>query len=199
MDGIEKITDRIIGDTQREIEEIDAAARRQAAEIEASYKARAEQIKEAALARGNRAADERREQLAGAARLELKKRLLGVRQEMLDEAFKRALICLTQMPEEEYVDYLVRLAVAASSRGREQLILSQRDRTRLGKKVVTEANQRLEQAGKPAALTLSQESRAMKGGLILCDGDIEVNCTFEMTLQLLRKKISGEVAKLLFS
>jgi V/A-type H+-transporting ATPase subunit E len=53
--------------------------------------------------------------------------------------------------------------------------------------------------GRPAALTLSEQSRAIKGGLILSDGNIEINCSIETITALRKNELAGEVAKLLFS
>ena len=71
----------------------------------------------------------------------------------------------------------------------------QKDRTRYGKQAVTAANEAL---GGKGNLTLSQESRPIKGGLILSDGDVEVNCTFETLVRLQRGELEREVAKVLF-
>ena len=101
---------------------------------------------------------------------------------------------LVELPEKEYVDLLADLAVKASSTGREAVIFSQKDRARYGKAVVTQANERL----KDGHLTMSEQSRPIKGGLILSDGDVEVNCTFETLVRLQRGEMDREVAKVLF-
>ena len=65
--------------------------------------------------------------------------------------------------------------------------------------MVTKANEILKKAGKPAALTLSEETRAFQGGLLVCDGDVEVNCTFETLVRLARSEVVGEVTAVLFA
>ena len=195
MDGIEKITGRIEADAEREIEAIQAQARAQAEEIAAGYEAQAGRESEEILARGRRNADERVERLASVAQLEARKLELAAKQEMLEKAFDRALEQLQNLPENEYVALLADVAVKASSTGREQVILSQKDRTRYGKQVVTRANELLAGRG---ALTLAEESRPMKGGVILSDGDVEVNCTFETLVRLQRSQLERDVAKVLF-
>ena len=49
-----------------------------------------------------------------------------------------------------------------------------------------------------ALLTLSQETREMDGGLILREGNVEINCAFETQLRLLRESMAAEVAGILF-
>ena len=138
---------------------------------------------------------EREERLASVAQLEARKLELAAKQEMLQKAFDKALERLLTLPEEQYIVLLSELAVKAARTGREQVILSQKDRTRYGKQAVTAANEKL---GDKGHLTLSQESRPIKGGLILSDGDVEVNGTFETLVRLQRGALDREVAKVLF-
>ena len=49
-----------------------------------------------------------------------------------------------------------------------------------------------------AMLTLAEETRNIKGGFIMLDGDVEVNCAFETLVRLQREKLEKEVAKTLF-
>ncbi|MBQ3090693.1 MAG: hypothetical protein IJD21_09070 [Oscillospiraceae bacterium] len=199
MNGIERITQRIAADAQREAETILTQAQTQAAEIKAAYEAQAKQETEAALARGKAQAEAQRSRLVSSAQMAKGQKALAAKQEMLDKAFELALEKLCSLPDKEYIDLLAQLTVKASSTGCEQLILSRTDRARYGVKVATKANSMLEQAGKTARLTLSQESRDFRGGLLLADGEVEVNCTFETLVRLARSTASAEVAKVLFA
>lgn len=62
--------------------------------------------------------------------------------------------------------------------------------------VVTGANALLQGT---AQLTLAQDTREMAGGLMLRDGNVEVNCAFETQLRVLREEMAAEVAGILFS
>ena len=195
MNGIEKITGRINADAQREIDAIAAQAKSEADAISARYNAQAEKEAADILARGKANADERVERLASVAELEAKKMTLAAKQEVLDKAFDKALQELTQLSEEKYVALLAALAVKAANSGSEKIILSPADRSRYGVKVAEMANSAL---GKQGKLTLSEETRDIKGGLLLSDGDVEVNCAFETLVRLTRNQIAGDVAKVLF-
>ncbi len=198
MTGIEKIVGRIDQDAQAEIDAVMAKAQAQADEIQARYAAQAGAVSDEVLQRGQRAAAQQEARLASSAQMEAKKRLLAAKQEMLDAAFDAALQQLLSLSADAYVELLAKLAVRASASGTEQIILSQVDRKPYGVKVATRANQLLEAAGKTGSLTLSTESGAFQGGLLLSDGDVEVNCTFETLIRLARNEIAGEVAKVLF-
>jgi len=195
MNGIEKITARIGEDVRQEIEAIETKAKAEAAEVLARYEAQAEKETNDILKRGNKSAEERVERLGSVARLEAKKLTLAARQEMLGHAFELALEQLANLPESEYVKLLARLAAGASKTGNEQVILSQKDRTRFGKQIVTQANELL---GVKGALTLAEEVRPMKGGLVLQGDRVEANCSFETLVRLQREQIAAEVAEVLF-
>ena len=47
-------------------------------------------------------------------------------------------------------------------------------------------------------LTLSEETRDIKGGFIMVDGDVEINCAFETLVRLQREQMEKKVADALF-
>ena len=195
MDGIDKITSRINADVDREIAEIQARAAAEAAQIAAEYDRRCAQETEEVLSRGRRAAEEREERLASVAQLEARKLILAAKQEVLEEAFRKALEDLLSLPEKDYVELLAKLIASASQSGSEQVIFSQKDRPRYGKAAVTRANELLGERGR---LTLAVEPRPIGGGFILSDGDVEVNGTFETLVRMQRREMDAAVAKVLF-
>ena len=197
MTGIEKITARIQADAQQEIDAVLAEANSQAADIDARYAAQAKQAEAEILEKGQQSAAELRQRLNSNAQMDAKKQELAAKQALLDEAFQLAYEKLTQLPEGEYEDLLANLAVRASVSGKEQLIFSQADRATFGGKVTAKANGLLAKAGKTAEL--SQNTGDFRGGLLICDGDVEVNCTFETLVRMARNEIVGDVTKALFA
>lgn len=205
MNGIEKITGQIDADVQKEIDAALDQARAQAQEIEARYASQAEAQAEAIRRKGEQDAALRQERLVDVAKLEARKAILAAKQDMVGQAFDLALKKLLELPDQEYIALLAKLAVAASRTGREQVIFSQKDRSRYGKQAVTMANDMLAKKAGPRAaesagmLTLAEEARPMAGGLILRDGRVETNCSFEVLIHLQRDALSAEVARALFA
>ena len=205
MNGIEKITGQIDADVQKEIGAALDQARAQAKEIEARYESQAQTQGEALRRKGEQDAALRQERLVDVARLEARKTVLAAKQDMVGQAFDLALKKLLELPDQEYIALLAKLAVAASRTGREQVIFSQKDRSRYGKQAVTMANDMLAKKAGPRAaenagmLTLAEEARPMAGGLILRDGRVETNCSFEVLIHLQRDALSAEVARALFA
>jgi V/A-type H+-transporting ATPase subunit E len=198
MNGIENITQRIGEETRREIDEIRKNAEAECESIKNRYKALAQDEYWKTVAKGKEESDRRTERMKSLAQTEVKKQMLALKQEMIAAAFDMAVLKVLSLEESKYIDFLVNLAVNASRNGKEQIILSPGDRTRFGKKVVVSTNEALASKGRPAALTLSEQSRAIKGGLILQDGNIEINCSIETITALRKNELAGEVAKLLF-
>ena len=194
MNALEKLTDQIDADMQKEIDAALVQARSQAQEIQSWYESQAQIQVEAIRRKGQQDAVFRQERLVDEAKMEARRDILATKQELIGRAFDLALEKLLELPEKEYVALLSDLAVKASSTGKEAIIFSQKDRTRYGKTVVTQANEKL--GG--GHLTLSEQTRPIKGGLILQDSQVETNCSFEVLIHLQRNTLSAEVAQVLF-
>lgn len=198
MEGIEKITARIIEDAEREIAAMQQETEEEVNTLLAQAQTEAEQESMELLVRGRRAAEERRERLSSSADMECRKLELAAKQELLQQSFDTALEELCALPQERYVTLLSALAVEASSSGRERMILSAKDADRLGEEIVKAANTALQRAGRRGELTLSEETRPIPGGFILAEGDVELNCAFDTLVRLQREKLEKEVAAILF-
>ncbi|MBQ3404327.1 MAG: V-type ATP synthase subunit E [Oscillospiraceae bacterium] len=159
---------------------------------------KAQEVYWALVKKGAKDAEQRLERLGSVAELEAKKRVLAEKQDLISTAFDRAMEMLQNLPEDEYTRFLAVQAFKASRNGKEQLIFSKKDRANYGKKVCTLANELLAGEGKNAGLTLSEETRDMAGGLILIDGDVEMNCSLETLLRISKRDISRDVSKILF-
>ena len=194
MNGIEKITQRIASDAQAEIDRILGDARDEAARITANYRAQADAEAQELADKNERAAAEQEERLISAAQMKASRLQLAAKQEMVEKAYIQALDKLCAMPKEQYVDVLAKLLVEASSNGKEEAVFSKEDREQVGKAAVEKANQI---SGKQ--LRLSEESLPIRGGFILKDKNVEVNCTFETLVRLQKAETAGAVVKKLFA
>ena len=194
MNGIEKITQRIASDAQAEVDRILGDARDEAARITANYRAQADAEAQELADKNERAAAEQEERLISAAQMKASRLQLAAKQEMVEKAYIQALDKLCAMPKEQYVDVLAKLLVEASSNGKEEAVFSKEDREQVGKAAVEKANQI---SGKQ--LRLSEESLPIRGGFILKDKNVEVNCTFETLVRLQKAETAGAVVKKLFA
>lgn len=193
MNGIEKIIQRIESDAQAEIDCTLADAREKAADIADTYRKQADAEARELGAKYEKAAAEREERLVSSAQMEARKVRLAAKQEMVERTYALALDKLCAMPEERYVAVLADLLVQASSNGREEAVFSPKDREQVGEKAVAKAN-----ALSGKELRLSAETQPIRGGFILKDKNVEVNCAFETLVRLQKTETAGAVVKKLF-
>jgi len=198
MNGIDKITQRLLEDAEQEVAAVRAEAEAACAEVVKAYDQQAQDTFWQLAAAGKQAADQRGACMSDGAALEAKKRILALKQEMMAQAFAEAGTQILNLPEEEYILLLAKLAAKAARTGAEQLLFSSKDRGIYGKRVTMAANEMLERAGKPAALTMGEESREIQGGVIVTDGPIDVNCSIEALLYTHRRELTPAVAQILF-
>ena len=199
MKGTEKIIEHIRSDAQAQADAILARAEEQCAAIRADYDAKAKDSYSQRLRAGVKACEDRVDSMDRIARMEARKGVLALKQEMVSESFALAQKKLTELPEADYVALLARLAAEAAVTGDEQVLLNARDRAAVGDKVVKAANALLKKRGTAAALTLDEGEGDFAGGLILRRGSIEVNCTAELLVELQRGEMAAELAKVLFA
>ena len=127
-----------------------------------------------------------------------RRQVLEKKQALVDKAFRTAEQQLLSLPEADYTRLCAQLAAQASVTGSEALIFSEADHARVGEAAVQLANEQLEKAGRPAKLTLSAETRPMRGGVVLKNGLVETNCSIGTLVDGLRPELSGKVAGRLF-
>ena len=195
MKGTEKIIAHIQADAAAQADAILAQAEQQCAEIREGYERKAKDAYAAKIRAGVKANQDRLESVERLARMEGRKSVLALKQDMVSKSFDLAVDKLVDLPEEQYVALLAKLAAQASVTGDEQVVLNARDREKIGPAVVAAANARLSD-GK---LTLSDEVGAFRGGLLLRRGSIEANCTVELLVELCRGEMAAELAKVLFA
>lgn len=194
MNGLDKITQRIADDAQAQAGAILRQGEADARAIAQDWEEKANAESGAILAQGQKAAQERLERLDSMAQMEGKRLLLSAKQEMISQAFDAALDKLLSLPQEEYVELLAKLCVQAAVTGREELIFSPADKGKLGAKVAARANELLP----GGRLTVSDETRDIRGGFILSGDGVEVNCAFDTLVRLSRPELERQVAQTLF-
>ena len=193
MNGMDNILRRIREDAQREMDAMEREALEKQQAILAQGRAQAEAILEEGRQSNRAAADSRKARLVSAANMEARQVLLQTKQKYIEESFVLARHRVSALPWEEYADYLARWVANAAETGREEVILSERNREKMGQRILDKANALRE----GAAFTLSPETREMNG-VVLRQGNIEINGDLDHRFRLLRERLATEVADLLF-
>ena len=194
MKGTEKIIAHIEADAQAKADEIFTAAERKCAEIKEKYDEKAASLYTDKIREGVKACQDKEDSALRISSMEAKKSILSVKQEMVSQSFAAAREKIVNLPKEQYVAFLAKLAAQASVTGDEEIILNARDREAIGEDVVAAANAAVS-GGK---MTLSDTTGDFAGGLILKRGNVEANCTVELLVDLKRGDLSAKLAEVLF-
>lgn len=199
MNGIDKITERITAQTREEIAVMQEEMAGKCREIEEAYDKLAKEEYQKIVTAGAKDCELQMQRLAGTAAMESKKNILSMKQEAVDKILALAAERICTLPEDEYVRFLARLAGEAASTGSEEVVFSSRDKAEVSKAVIKAANDILKKRGIEPRLSVSEVTGSFMGGLIIKQGDIEVNCSVSKLLELSRDNLAGPVAEILFS
>ena len=195
MRGTEKIIAHIQADAQAQADAILAQAEQQCASVREEYEKKAADLYGEKIRAGVKECQDKLDSQQRIAQMEAKKAVLSVKQDMVARSFSMARRQVGKLPEEQYVQFLARLAAKAASTGEEQIVLSEEDRARVGGQVVQAANALLGNG----RMSLAEDAGSFDGGLILRRGNVEVNCTLDLLVELCRGEMSAEIADILFA
>jgi len=196
--GVDKLKAQLLAYAEDKRKALQAETDAEIAEITAGFAKEAEEIYWKHTTAGKQTIDQTAQGLADTAAMESKKQVLAFKQELIAQIFALALERLSDLSEEKYIKFLVNLCVKASQSGHERLIFSVRDRGHYGKRVTIAANEALEEMGREAKLTMSEETRPISGGVILTEGLVDVNCSIEALIEVRRRELIIPVAETLF-
>ena len=192
MKGTEKIIAHIEADAQAQAEAILSEASKKCEAVRAKYEEQASRLYSDKIRDGVKACQDQEDGALRISRMEARKSVLAVKQEMVEKSFELATRKIVSLPDERYVAFLADLVKKAGPAGDEEIILNAADRERIGEKLLKAVNA----AG--AKMTLPDETRDLKGGLILRRGSIETNCSVELLVELCRGELSAKLADVLF-
>lgn len=200
MSGIEKIITRITSEAEKEASVIVEEARAKAEQMLRDTQQEAARLKEQLSQKNRENAELRLQRARTAEETVAKKALLSEKQAILAEVFERAEAALCALPENSAIEFLAKTAAAASRTGREELILSPEDYSRFGQRVLAAALPLLSERGLPCGMSLSAEPRELEGGggIVLRDGNVEINCSFGALIAGIKNDVTPEAARILF-
>ena len=192
MKGTEKIIAHIEADAQAQADTVLGEARQRCEAIKARFDDKAARLYSDRIREGVKACQDQEDSALRISRMEARKSVLSVKQEMVEKSFDLAVQQIVALPDEKYTAFLANLVKKAGPAGDEEIILNAADRTRVGEALIMAVN------ADGAKMKLSDETRDIKGGLILRRGSIETNCSVELLVELCRGELSAKLADVLF-
>ena len=196
MNNIESIVKKIADDAKLSAEQKIAEAQQEAQQIVSDYQAQADKIMQDAQAQAQKQASviaERVESQSGLIRRNL---MLQYKREAIEQAFQKSLEVLCAQDADKQVTLLSDAAVKYLSADA-KVILNEKDKAAFGEKLVSEISRKIQAANKNYSVSLSADAGSMQGGMILAEGSIETNLSYEILVKNIRDELEGEVAKVL--
>jgi len=185
--GVENIVGRVAAGAQVAAAETAAAATAQAEKLLADARAAADKAVADIMKKAGQSAQDIARRADSMMSLEGRKALLGERQKLIEEAFAAAAAKLSAMVEvpAAYVKTLEGLAGGAAPGS--TLLLAQADYEKVGKELAKVTGLTVEPADLP------------RGGLVVRQGEVEINLTFAALLRQYREELEHDVAAALFN
>ncbi len=184
---------KIKADSQAQIKALEAENDAKVLEISRKVNAEIKAVQDSYAARLAKEEPEvlRRREIV--AELDAKRIDLGVRQQLVGEAFEASLKQMVEMAPDKYVKFADKLMNEAVKTGHEVVFVGQNEK-HLDQRWLDGYN-----ASHNTSLTLSPEKLAIRGGFILRNDKIDTNCSWEMLIADARADIETEVVKRLFA
>ena len=197
MTGLEKIIGQIKGESDAAAAQVLSKAHAEADKILGEAKAEAERECVKIEHDSAAAVADRLARAKSAADLQKRKTILAKKQSLIGEVIDKAKQSLETLPDEEYFDFILKLAAQSAWAEEGKILFSQKDLGRMPagfeEKLAGAA------AAKGGKLTVSKETRTIGGGFVLVYGGVEENCSLTALVESARENLQDKVQELLFS
>lgn len=197
MADIENITKYIIEDAQKEAAELLKAAEEQCKEIVEQNKKNIEKLKDSMKKAAELEGKKRAEYILSSYTVEERKARLKAKQEVISNAFDKAMEILQHLSKEQYLQFIEETLSDIDLSGDEELLLSINDKEKLGEDFEEKINSFLKSQGKKN-LTVEYSPEEFTGYRLSGD-NIEINYTLQALINNLRVDMETEIAEILFS
>jgi len=207
MTGLSKITDKILTEARADAAAKLAEADARANEISVAAAARAGELRAKIDESAKREAAEIVSRAKSSEAMLRRNVILAEKSAIIDEVFEKAYEELSSLPNEQYLALLSALASSVLGQlvedektnlemyGEEasgapyEILLNSRDTARCGAEL---------KAALPEYASLSEETAAIDGGLIVRHGRVEVNCSLRALIEQIRPSLEAKISHTLF-
>lgn len=192
MSGIDKIVEKIISQSNLSAKNENDYTLEKIIKLKEEQQVRFTRAKDYEIKLANEQGELAYSRLIANAKLEGRKKILGTKQDIINEVFDTSLNELSNLNKEEYIELLTRISTDALSKDSE-ILLNAKDNKEIAEELITELNKSSNNKVK-----LGKEVIKCSGGLIIKNGNIQVNMTFDTILKNLREELETEVIQILF-
>lgn len=196
MTGIEKLTQSIIDEAENEANDTLEKTKKHVGEARQKMLHAIEHKQNEILAHAEKNGAEQKKRMLAVFGLELRKELLKVKRDALDEAFEKALNALNALPRDQYLDLTGKLLIQSVKTGTETVLVSEAEKL-IDEAFMLKFNAALKKQGNAGKLALGRTSE-IANGFILQEGGLVINCSFERIIRELRESAETQTAQILF-
>jgi len=130
--------------------------------------------------------------------LEARKAVLAEKGRLMEAVFDKVLESLRKKDRAGGYGLTRDLLLKTIETGTEEIIVSPDDRKAIDKAFIASIKAEIVKAGKKGEITLSDETRNIRGGFILRRGRADSNSSFDTLLTMLKDDVETRVAGILF-
>ena len=203
--GTDKIVSSIMSDAQIKAESILAEAEKENESILSEGEAQAAAEKEKILENAEKQAKMRYQQIISEAKMNSRRMELEAREEVIEEAFKKAEEKLKEIASSDAAEYKASLEKVIKEAGAEigggdlLVLVKESDVAKIKGNLPTIEKSISNQTGNPTKLEMGENINTIGGAIIRTkNGEIEVNNTIEARMLRFKKSLRSEVAGILF-
>ena len=197
MKELSALKDGILSEARQTMEAILEDAKKKAHKIIQDGKLAAALKRKEIMEEAGRKAEEEKKRILIAAELEIKKKLLSAKNQIIEQVFQEAYDKLLHMDTHEYQSWMADTLIKSAVTGRETVLIGKKE-MKLNEDWLMEVNKKLKAMGKTGELKLGGEKLDMQGGFILHGNNTEVNNSLEVILSRQKSDVVPEIAKILF-
>lgn len=176
MTGLEKITEKIIDEAQKNCDAIIGEASAEVKEIISKARAKAKAESEKIISDAHKTARRKQAVSKSTAESITRNRYLEIRNAILNDIISAAYLEIEKFSDEEYFSMLKKLCIKNVQPGECEMHLSGYDMGRLPDDFEMSINSEIYEKG---AVHISNVPADIENGFILSYGDIEINCTLK--------------------
>lgn len=200
MSGVDKIIQKITEDAKAQSAENLEIAQAKADSLLQAGQEQAKAKKAAAMAAAKEEGQDLIKRQEAVSDLELRKQVLAMKREMLDQVFARAKEEIQEIGEEDYQRLMTRLLVeCAKAQADGAITISKRDKGLLGKPdYVKEAEKQLAAEGLETKIKVDGTDESISGGFLYHAGGMQMDCTLTAVVSQKREALETGVNQILF-
>lgn len=198
MGEIDNLKSKLLGDYKKEALEIKNQAKVKAEDIISIANEKASVINEENKVRAERDGKDIKDRIVSRAQLNARNEILQLKQDIIQRILNLAAEKVNNMDRVQYENFVENILLNSELTGDEEVILSNKDKTRIDRSLLERVNKKLLGQGKMGNLKISEKAADMPSGFLLAKGGLEMNYSIESQIRMMQEELESDVAALLF-